>query len=249
MNCSPICFLHRLFWGINSVQDILSVGLSFGLDFLRGLRCCPIYPILTLADVSDIFYFFRFGGGEREEARRVPPWVSKNLCCASQFCTGSGGAVGSISKCPRGSCSKMLVRGHNLRLLDEAGSRAPAAPGTRKRGQSAHAESTQGSFPERWREVGLLLKIEGRGGGIRGGGGGVQGLRGCLQGKGGGPKVPPSNCLLASMRSCYVKPCSAAMMQLNEMHLLACSGKLLVDFADGCGLVHRALSPFFNFSC
>ena len=33
-----------------------------------------------------------------------------------------------------------------LRLLDEAGRRAPAAPGTRRPGQSAHAEPTQGVF-------------------------------------------------------------------------------------------------------
>ena len=46
-----------------------------------------------------------------------------------------------------GNMQQMLVGGHNLRLLVEAGSRAPAAAGTRKPGQSAHAEISQAVFP------------------------------------------------------------------------------------------------------
>ena len=48
-----------------------------------------------------------------------------------------GGAEGSRSKqISKRLCSR--VGGHNLRRLDEAGSQAPAAPGTGKPGQSAH---------------------------------------------------------------------------------------------------------------
>ena len=48
----------------------------------------------------------------------------------------------------RGNVQQMLDGGHNLRLRVEAESRAPATAGTRKPGQSAHAEITQGSFPD-----------------------------------------------------------------------------------------------------
>ena len=49
------------------------------------------------------------------------------------------------SKCPRGFAANASW-GENLRLPDEAGSRGPAAPRTRKPGQSAHAASTQEVF-------------------------------------------------------------------------------------------------------
>ena len=70
-----------------------------------------------------------------------PPLYCKNMCCASRLCRGGKGAGGSRSK--------NLLEGamkHNLRLLDAAGSRGRGACGTRKLGQSAQAESTQGVF-------------------------------------------------------------------------------------------------------
>ena len=79
----------------------------------------------------------------------VPPCVA-NTCVVRPFLHGWWGHCGQqIHANFQGAMQQMLVRGHNLYVLDEAGSRAPAAPATRKPGQSAHAESTQGSFPEK----------------------------------------------------------------------------------------------------
>ena len=69
----------------------------------------------------------------------VPPCVAK--ACADR-------PLGELqaadpTKCPRGYAANAILRGHNLRLLDEAGSRAPAARRTRKPGQSAQVASTQ----------------------------------------------------------------------------------------------------------
>ena len=69
-------------------------------------------------------------------------WCCKNLCCASPFFTGRG-AVGSRSKQMfKGSCN-MLVQGHTLRVLDEAGSQGTSSTS----GWSAEAESIQGISP------------------------------------------------------------------------------------------------------
>ena len=73
----------------------------------------------------------------------------KNLCCLSRVCTGVRELwAADPSKCPRAHGSKMLVQGHNLRLLDAAGSRGTSSAQTRKPGQSAQAGSTQGVFPD-----------------------------------------------------------------------------------------------------
>ena len=51
------------------------------------------------------------------------PLCCKNMCCASRFCTGGGGAAGSRSKqCPRVHKAKMLAQGNNLRLREQGGS-------------------------------------------------------------------------------------------------------------------------------
>ena len=82
----------------------------------------------------------------QERSMTEPQWVPwfrfciRTWCCASRFCAGGGEAVGSRSK-------QVYRLGHKLRLLDEAGNQAPAAPETRRPGQSAQAESTQGVFP------------------------------------------------------------------------------------------------------
>ena len=59
----------------------------------------------------------------------------------------------------------MLVQGHNLRLLDEAREGAPAAPGTRKQGESA-ARLTQ-HMPNQHRRFFPDLGDGGKGGGAR----------------------------------------------------------------------------------
>ena len=45
--------------------------------------------------------------------------------------------VSTCAACPMFACKNLLVRLYDLRLQDKAGSQAPAAPGTPKRGQSA----------------------------------------------------------------------------------------------------------------
>ena len=89
----------------------------------------------------------------------VCPFVLQDLCRASRSCTGSKGAVGSRSKNQLfpGAMKQMLVRGHNLRLLDKAGETGTSTTKDKKPGQSAHAESTQGVFPRfsGFRPVGL----------------------------------------------------------------------------------------------
>ena len=69
------------------------------------------------------------------------PLCCKNMCCASRFCTDGRGAGFSRSK--------TLLEGHGANASAPGRSRSPssAAPETRKPGQSAHAESTQGVFP------------------------------------------------------------------------------------------------------
>ena len=61
------------------------------------------------------------------------------FCCArvSNFARVAGNCVQQIQTSVQGTMKHMLVRGHNLRLPDEAGSWAPATFGTRKPGQPA----------------------------------------------------------------------------------------------------------------
>ena len=61
-----------------------------------------------------------------------PPSVAKNLCCASRFCTGSGGAV---------------VQGHNLRFLGARHQPLSGPENQDSQAESAHAESAQGVSP------------------------------------------------------------------------------------------------------
>ena len=72
----------------------------------------------------------------------------QKLCCASRFCKGGGKLwTADPSKCSRKCAANASWGGLKLRLLAEARSRAPAACRTRKPGQSAHDETTQGVFP------------------------------------------------------------------------------------------------------
>ena len=108
-----------------------------------ALKCL----FLQKARISRVFFFWVFlsffpGDSESSESKLC----CKTMCCASRFCSGGRGAGASRSKnLLEGAVKQMLVRGHNLRLLRAAGSRGTrGAPGTRKPGQSAQAESTQG---------------------------------------------------------------------------------------------------------
>ena len=76
------------------------------------------------------------------------PLCCKSLCCASRFCTG-GGELSAVdpSKC-RGNVQQMLVRGHNLRLLAEVGSLAPAAQGPANQDSQHMLKQPRGSFPD-----------------------------------------------------------------------------------------------------
>ena len=69
----------------------------------------------------------------------------KNMCSASHFCTGGGGAVGSNVQGPvkQNASPRGTIWGSETKV--EAG--AGAKPRSRKPGQSAHAEATQGTFP------------------------------------------------------------------------------------------------------
>ena len=79
----------------------------------------------------------------------------KNMCCASRFCTGGRGAAGSRSKqMPKGPWSKMLARGTVWGSETKVEAGAGAAPRTRKPGQSARAESTQGVWVFPWSNEG-----------------------------------------------------------------------------------------------
>ena len=68
-----------------------------------------------------------------------------------------GGKLGPAapSTCPR-ALQQMVVLGHNLRLLDEAGSLAPAAPRTRNKDSQHMLIEPRGSFPD-WQQAEKLV--------------------------------------------------------------------------------------------
>ena len=73
----------------------------------------------------------------------------KNLCCASRFCTGGGGAAGSKSKQMfKGPWSKMLAQWHNVRLRDEGGGRGRSCIQDKTEDSQHMLNPPRGSFPD-----------------------------------------------------------------------------------------------------
>ena len=66
--------------------------------------------------------------GARDSLETFPPnLLHKSSYCVSRCCTSGSGAVGSRSKQMSKAMKQMLVRGHNLQLVDEAGSRGTSS--------------------------------------------------------------------------------------------------------------------------
>ena len=78
----------------------------------------------------------------------APPLCCKKLCFASRSCTGVVGERGQqVQESARGGHEANTSLGAQSEVHGRSsGGGAPAAPRTRKPGQSAQAESTQGVF-------------------------------------------------------------------------------------------------------
>ena len=137
-NCRKIAgeFLSEFWWRI--------LIANFSALFFQGFRspkkftpkihfrnCRHSYPS-SLSWTQNLFTAILCLRG-RPKYSACAPLCHKNMCCASRFCTGGGGAAGSKSeRMSKGPWSKMLAQGHNLRLRDEGGSEAGTAPKTPK---------------------------------------------------------------------------------------------------------------------